>query len=133
MAHFGPLNPPLLDEAAAGVARGEPTVKLLARLGIGRRTLTRWKAREDFQRRVAGLRSEAVSKAMGRAAIAANRGVAALERLLKSQNESVVLGAARALLGISGQFFTHIQAQVEVEQLRQTLGRLEAQILGKQT
>lgn len=64
MTHSGPLNPPLMDEAAVGIARGENTSKLAQRLGIGRRTLTRWKYKQDFRRRVAELRAEAVGRAM---------------------------------------------------------------------
>ena len=130
MAHFGPLNPPIMDEAAFGVARGEPTARLLDRLGIGRRTLTRWKAREDFRQRVADLRSETVGRAMGRAAAGANQGAAALKRLLKSKNEGIVLGAARSLLQLSGNFFTSTQMQAEIEQLQRTISALESRILG---
>src|SRR5262249_63555 len=121
MSLIGTLNPPILDEAALGVAHGESTAKLLVRLGVSRRTLVRWKGRPDFRQRVADLRMETTSRAMGRAAAAANQGASALKRLLRSKNESIVLGAAKALLGLSGQFFTSTQMQAEVEQLQRTI------------
>ena len=126
MALVGLLNPPLLDEAAVGIARGESIVRLSKRLGIGRRTLTRWKCREDFRQRVAELRAEAVGRAMGQAAAAAGQGAAALKRLLKSKNEGIVLGAARSLLQLSGSLYATVQLQAEIESIQRKIADLEA-------
>ena len=125
MACPGPLNP-LMDEAAAGVARGEHSARLIERLGIGRRTLTRWKGREGFRRRVAELRSEMIGKAMGRAVEAASDGATALRRLLNSPNEGIVLGAARALLQLSGHLYEAIELRRDLDEIICRLDRVEA-------
>jgi len=125
MSQNGPLNPQM-DEAAGAIARGEHPTRLMERLDISRRTLSRWKGREDFKRRIAELRSEMVGRAMGRAADAASEGAAALQRLLRSENEGIVLGAARALLQLSGTLYVSVQHQVEIEELDRRLAEIES-------
>ncbi len=114
-----------MDEAASGIARGEHVTQLVERLGIGRRTLTRWKAREDFRQHVGELRAEILSRAMGKAAEAASEAADSLKRLLQSENEGIVLGAARSLLQLSGSLYDTVQLQAEVRELNRKLAEVE--------
>ena len=61
-----PLSPPAMEEAALRIAAGEKSGPLIERLGIGRRTLARWRARDDFRRRVTQLRAEMTREGCGR-------------------------------------------------------------------
>ncbi len=95
------------------LASGE-TVREAARLaGIGERTATRRLADADFRRRVAELRGEMVSRAVGRLADGSTEAVAALRKLLDAGTPPAVrLGAARAILELG----TKLRESVELEQ-----------------
>jgi hypothetical protein len=102
---FGaPLCPCVLEEAAVGVAAGEAPGNLVARLGIGKRTLERWKARPDFRFRVLELREQMTHAACGLLAKEVTAAAATLSSLLQSDDDRVRLAAARELLTLGPSF-----------------------------
>jgi len=121
-----PLNPPILDDAAFGIAKGETAAALQLRLGISQRTLWRWKAKPEFKRRVAELRAELMSTALGRAAEGATKASDKLIGLLDSKKSGIVLAAAKALLQLSGQLFASVQLRDEVAEMNRKLSEIEA-------
>ena len=110
------------------LASGE-TVREAARLaGIGERTATRRQADADFRRRVAELRGEMVSRAVGRLADGSTEAVAALRKLLDAGTPPAVrLGAARAILELG----TKLRESVELEQRLADLERRNKREGGK--
>ncbi|MHB1423626.1 MAG: hypothetical protein ACYC3I_10620 [Gemmataceae bacterium] len=80
--------------------------------GIGERTATRRMADADFRRGVADLRSEMVSRALGRMADGMADAADRLRQLLAANSEAVQLGACRALLELG----VKLRESVELEQ-----------------
>lgn len=86
------------DEVALRLARGQHVARIAEQTGVGRRTIFRWMKDTVFARRVAELRREIISEARGRIVDCLTDAVGTLNALLKSDNEFVQLGAAKAIL-----------------------------------
>jgi hypothetical protein len=100
------------------------TVRDAARTaGIGERTATRRLADPEFRRRVAELRAEMVSRALGQMADGMADAAGTLRNLLKAKADTVKLGAARALLELG----VKLRESVELEQ---RLADLEQRLAG---
>jgi len=112
-----PLRSCQMEEGAVGVATGEKSGPLIERLGIGRRTLVRWKARDDFRRRVTELRTEMTRESCGRLATKMTEAADALSTLLNTDNERVKLRAAGQLLALG----TKLRETVDIEERIQLL------------
>jgi hypothetical protein len=99
-----PLCPCVMEEAAVGIASGETSGNLMARLGIGRRTFDRWKGRPDFRFRVLELREQMTLNACGLLATSVTAAAATLASLLRSEDDRVKLAAAQQLLTLGPSF-----------------------------
>ena len=87
------------DEALLNaLAAGCPVKEAARAAGLSERTAYRRLASAAFQRRLAALRDELITAALGELASGASEAVATLKRLLKANDERVQLAAARALL-----------------------------------
>ncbi len=83
-------------------------------------------AQEDFRKRVSEVRAEITSAAVGRLTEAATKAANKLIDLLESENESISLNAAKAILANVGPIS-------ELGELRARLDAIEAQRTGKGT
>lgn len=119
------LTPTAMDDAAIGIARGETVDGLTQRLGISKRTLRRWKVRDDFRTRVNQIRREMLATAAGRTSAFAAEAAMSLGKLLKSGNEGIVLGSARALLTLAGGLFKDVELANAIEELKVKVSKLE--------
>jgi len=126
VAGFGALNPAAMDEAAFAIARGDPAAAVCKRLGVAARTLSRWRSKEAFRRRVAELRAEMLGLAMGKAVDAASKAADKLRKLVDSKHQAIALGAAKALLQIGGSLFATTQLASDVAELNRKLAEIEA-------
>ena len=86
-------------EAAALLLAVGRSVRAVAReAGVSERTIRNWQAEESFAARVLALRSEVFTRAVAVLCGASTKAAAKLRRLLKSEDERIGLGAARAIL-----------------------------------
>jgi HEAT repeat protein len=119
VAHRGRQN---ADEALAlAVASGQSLRDAAAAVCIGERTATRRAADPDFRQRVAELRTEMTSRALGRLADGMSAAADTLRQLLDAESESVRLGAARALLELGTKLREAIELASKVDELEQLL------------
>jgi hypothetical protein len=87
------------QEAAALALAGGRQMKAAAEsLGIGERTLHRWRESPVFQSREQQLRSELFGLAVGRLCELTGKAADRLGELVDSKTETVALGAAKAIL-----------------------------------
>jgi hypothetical protein len=112
-----PLSPPVMEEAAVRIAAGEKSSLLMAQLGVSRNTLSRWRGRDDFRRRVTELRAEMTRESCGRMATNMTDAADALSNLLKVDDNRVKLHAARQMLALA----TKLRETVEIEERMQAL------------
>jgi hypothetical protein len=112
-----------LDALALALAGGE-TLRDAARLaGVGERTATRRWADPEFRSRVWQLRTEMVSRSLGRLVDGMAEGAETLRALLRAESESVRLGAVRALLELTLRVKEHTEME---ERLRNLESRMAA-------
>jgi transposase-like protein len=87
------------QEAAALALAGGRQVKAAAEaVGIGERTLHRWRESAAFRAREQQLRSELFGVAVGRLCELTGKAADRLGALVESKTETVALGAAKAIL-----------------------------------
>ena len=109
--------------------KGEPTAALALAAGasyrgaadvagVTARTIARRMDDQVYQRHVQALRAEMLSNASGRLARLTLRAAIRLGELLDSENDQVVLGAARAILDQAGRYR-------ELVELSERIARLE--------
>ena len=109
MARDGTKDEALALALAAGASAAEAAKSV--RLSV--RTVKRRRADPAFMRRVAELRAEMVSRAVGRLSEAMTAAALQLRRLvLKGRSEQVQLGACRAVLELGNR----LRESVELEQ-----------------
>src|SRR5262245_26416762 len=90
---------PKQEAAALALAAGATITAAARKTGAGETTLKRWlREQPALARRVADLRAEMTSRALGRMTDGMAEAADTLRRLLKGKSENVRLGAARALL-----------------------------------
>jgi hypothetical protein len=80
------------------LALGRTQKQAAAEAKVSERSVYNWLAEEPFRRRVQELQSEVFAQTVGRLAGVGGKAADTLERLLDSHNESVALGAAKAVL-----------------------------------
>src|SRR5437879_5891418 len=98
------------------------TVREAAQLaGIAERTATRRTADAEFRRRVAELRGEMVSQALGRLADASVEAAETLRSLLGGNSESARLGAAKAILELGNKLRENVELEQRLTALEQQL------------
>ena len=100
------------DQALLFLASGKSVTKTAAKTGLSRRTLTRRLNDPAFRRRLSKFRAELFERGMGILAAAQAGAASALVRLLKSENESVRLGASRSVFELGAK----IRENVEIEE-----------------
>jgi hypothetical protein len=93
--------------------------------GIGERTATRRWADARFRQRVAELRSEMVSRALGKMADGMSDAAGKLRALLSATSESVQLGACRALLELGVKLRESVELEARLAALEAALNREE--------
>jgi transposase-like protein len=108
MSHFGS---PKRERFALALASGLSITKAAARVGIGRRTASRWLTELELQKRVGELQAAMVGRALGSMSASMSRAAARLRNLVRSDDERVALGACRAVLELR----TKLHESEEVE------------------
>jgi hypothetical protein len=111
------------DALALRLAAGETLATATAGARVSERTAARRLADPIFRRRVAELRAEMVSRALGTMADGMADAAATLRKLLNAESESVRLGACRALLELG----VKLRESVALEE---RLAALERQVEG---
>ncbi len=86
------------DALLAALAGGATVQQAAGQAAVSERTAHRRLADPAFRRRVADLRGEMVTRAVGKMADGMSDAAAKLRELLTAESESVRLGAARSLL-----------------------------------
>jgi|SRR5450631_88895 hypothetical protein len=109
------------DRLALALARGKTLAAAATEAGVCARTASRKLEDPTFRRRVADLQGEMVGRALGKMADGMASAASTLRKLLKAENESVRLGACRALLELG------VKLRESVEQ-EQRLAEIEARI-----
>jgi hypothetical protein len=108
---------------ALALAAGKTARDAAEQVGVGERTAARRLADPAFRARVAALRGEMVSRALGRTADGMNEAADTLRGLLKATSETVQLGAARTLLELG----VKLRESVEQEERLRALEELVKQ------
>ena len=110
-----------LEELAAAVASGSTIRAAAAELGIPERSAYRTSCTEEFRIRVAALRSEIASVAVGKLTSAASQAVDTLRELLGSTNEPKVrIDASKLILNSLGPLTEHCELRQRLDSLEQT-------------
>ena len=122
-----PADPGRQRRQAAGVAAlalavGKPVRIAATQAGVGERTLYTWMQRPAFKRRVAGLRERLVAEAVGRLSKAMAGAARVLVRLLRSEDETVRMKAATAILHMSIRVREHGELERRVAELEESFG-----------
>jgi hypothetical protein len=112
------------EQLLLALAAGAGASQAAQQAGVSERTVRRRLEENAFRQRIAAMRSELVSRAVGRLSALGALSVDTLEGLLSSQNENVRLGAARAALDF---MFKGVEQDVlakELEELRRLVEEL---------
>jgi transposase-like protein len=86
------------EAVALSLASGCTVREAARQAGCGERTIHTWLGDDAFRRRVAEVRTDLFSQAVGNLSRLAGKAAEALGALLEAKNESVRLQAARAVL-----------------------------------
>jgi transposase-like protein len=109
-------------EAAALLLAVGRSVRAAAReTGCSERTLRNWQGEETFAARVRVLRSEIFTRAVAVLCGASTSAAVKLRRLLKSEDERIGLGAARAILEAAPRLREAGELAERVEELERRL------------
>lgn len=115
MAENGRKNDLVLLALAAGL-----TVHGAAeRAGCSQRTVYRYLANADFQRRLTEARGEMVGRALGRLADAMTEAADTLRSLLAAESEAVRLGAARSTLELGSRLRESVELEKRISALEE--------------
>jgi HEAT repeat protein len=99
------------------LAAGTTTREAARQAGIGERTATRRLADPGFRQRVQDTRAALVERTLGKLARGSTKAADTLRRLLKSESDSVKLGAARALLEIGSKLRESVELENRIAEL----------------
>ena len=109
-------------EAAALLLAVGRSVRAVAReAGVSERTIRNWRGEDAFAARVRLLRSEVFARAVGVLCGASTRAAAKLRQLLRSEDEKIALGAARAILEAAPRLREAGELAERVEELERRL------------
>jgi hypothetical protein len=106
------------------LAAGAGASQAAQQAGVSDRTVRRRLEDDAFRQRIAAMRSELVSRAVGRLSVIGTLAVDTLHGLLSSKNENIRLGASRAALDF---MFKGVEQDVlvkEMEELRELVESL---------
>ena len=116
LAPHGPVEcrlSPRQDAVALALASGATLREAAQRTSAGERTIKTWTAANpQFVRRVAELRAEMTSRALGRLVEGMSFAADTLRKLLTAKSEMVRLGAARSVIELG----TRVREIVELEE-----------------
>ncbi len=113
MAHFGSVPKEAL---ALAVARGMNLSRASVKLGIGRRSASRWAAEPEFQNRVRELRASMTARSLGLLSASTMTAVKKLRRLLAGP-DAIALRAAVAVLDQQGRLNQAIEIEKRLAEL----------------
>jgi transposase-like protein len=109
-------------EAAALLLAVGRSVRAAAReAGCSERTINNWQGEEAFAARVLALRSEVFTRAVAVLCGASTKAAAKLRRLLRSDDDRIGLGAARAILEAAPRLREAGELAERVEELEKRL------------
>lgn len=109
-----------LEELAAAVACGNTIRASAAELGLSERTAYRLSGSHEFRERVAALRNEVASAAVGRLTTAAGGAVDTLVELLSAENDAKTrLDAVKLILTSIGPLAEHCEFRSRLNELEQ--------------
>ena len=109
------------DALLLALAAGKTVREAARAAGISERTATRRVADPAFRRRVAELRAEMVSLALGKLADGMSDAAGTLRKLLKAKGESVRLGACRAMLEMGVKLRESVELEAQLTALESKL------------
>ena len=105
------------ESAALLLAAGKTVCDAAAELGIGERTLHRWREDPAFSKRVKDLRAELFAAGMGQLANSHKKAADVLDALLSSANEAIRLSAARSVLQLGNELRKTAELEAELAAL----------------
>lgn len=109
------------EELAAAVASGSTIRSAAAEIGCSERSAYRLSGSSEFKSRVASLRSEIASVAVGKLTSAAAKAVDTLQELLDSANEPKTrIDASKLILSSLGPLTEHCELRQRLDSLEQT-------------
>jgi hypothetical protein len=121
----GAINATKREEIALLLASGRSAGEAAASVGVHKRTVLRWQAKDAvFVARVSELRAALFKRSGGLLARSTARAAVRLAGLVKSEDERVALSAARSVLALT----KTIQEAVEFEE---RLAAVERRLRGK--
>jgi hypothetical protein len=109
------------EAAALALAIGRSLRAAARDAAVSERTLRTWASETDFAARVRVLRSEVFTRAVAVLCGASTQAAAKLRRLLKSDDERIGLGAARAILEAAPRLREAGELAERVEELEKRL------------
>lgn len=101
-----------VEAAISALAGGCSQAEAARRAGVAERTVSRWLARDEFQRRLAKARARVLDGVVNQLTVNAELAVQTLRELLVDLSPAIRLGAARATLDS----LLKLRAEVDVEQ-----------------
>jgi transposase-like protein len=113
------------DAAALLLASGNTVRSTAAEVGVGERTLHRWRADPAFRRREVELRGELLASGFGRLCATAAEAADVLKGLLASEAEGIRLAAARSVLTVASELRKTVELQATVDELNTRLKAIE--------
>jgi len=102
---------------------GASVTQAAEQFGVSRKTVQRCMARPAFRRRVVQRRGELMANALGRMADNMTRAGDTVNRLLDSDDPTVALRAARALLSLGMRLRDSVEIADRVQELKDELDR----------
>jgi hypothetical protein len=114
------------DLLAVALAGGATMESAAAQAGVGKTTAWRRSKEPAFRAKVASLRSEMVSRALGHLSEGCGEAAITLRHLmLKSEDERIKSGCAKAILTILSRLRENIEISEQLEALRQQVEELK--------
>ena len=110
------------DTLALALAKGKSVMRAATEAGVSKRSAFRQLTDSAFRQRVAELRAGMVNRAMGIMATGMSHAAVTLRKLLKAENESVRLGACRAMLELGSKLRDSVELEERFAELESRVG-----------
>ena len=107
--------------AIVALAGGATVTDAARHAGLGRRTVTRYMADDEFLAAIERTRAKLIERAVGRLADLSTKAIDRLAELLESDKQTVQLSAARVILQSLPQLREHAELSERLEELEQRL------------
>lgn len=114
------------EAAALLLAAGRTVRDAAAELGIGERTLHRWRDDAVFRKRETTLRGELLAAGLGKLSDTASAAAAVLRELLASESEGIKLAAARSVLQLGNDLRKTMELDSAMREISDRLAELES-------